>query len=216
MKKFEYFLKFFPEQKNFKKEIKDTLHYKKISECLKSKFTVLYLSFVVFNSMSFEKFLITFHSNALLINLLYNKSLTLFKVLMTEFIDFNMLTWKENWLSVNLKQRKAVKTNLFDVGAKTKSLLLELDFRSHTLSCLISATTYLQEKLPLNNEVLKDAFFLNPISRNIKSALNGISRLILTFGKLLKTSLPMVINLKGDSVDDYKLCDIMDNKFTLY
>ena len=109
-----------------------------------------------------------------------------------------------------------MKTNLFDVGAKTKSLLLELDFRSHTLSCLISATTYLQEKLPLNNEVLKDALFLNPISRNIKSALNGISRLILTFGKLLKTSLPMVINLKGDSVDDYKLCDIMDNKFTLY
>ena len=144
------------------------------------------------------------------------KVLMLLKVLMTKFIDFNMLTRKENWLSVNLKQRKAVKTNLFDVGAKTKSLLLELDFRSHTLSCLISATTYLQEKLPLNNEVLKDALFLNPISRNIKSALNGISRLILTFSKLLKTSLPMVINLKGDSVDDYKLCDIMDNKFTLY
>ena len=216
MKKFEYFLKFFPEQKNFKKEIKDTLQYKKISECLKSKCTVLYLSFVVFDSISFEKFLITFHSNALLINLLYNKSLTLFKVLMTEFIDFNMLTRKENWLSVNLKQRKAVKTNLFDVGAKTKSLLLERDFRSHTLSCLISATTYLQEKLPLNNEVLEDTFFLNPISRNIKSALNGISRLILTFGKLFKTSLPVVFNLKSDSVDDYKQCDIMDNKFTLY
>ena len=52
-----------------------------------------------------------------------------------------MLTQKENWLDVNLKQSKAVKTNQFDVGAKTKSLPLELDqqqvkeFRSHTLNC---------------------------------------------------------------------------------
>ena len=38
-----------------------------------------------------------------------------------------MLTQKENWLDVNLKQSKAVKTNQFDVGAKTKSLPLELD-----------------------------------------------------------------------------------------
>ena len=36
----EYFLKFMPEQKNFKKEIKDTVHYKRISECLKSKLNV--------------------------------------------------------------------------------------------------------------------------------------------------------------------------------
>ena len=76
-----------------------------------------------------------------------------------------------------------MKTNLFDVGAKTKSLLLELDqlqvkeFRSHGLRCLISATSYLQEKLPLNNEVIKNACFLNPSNRNIKNTLNGISRL---------------------------------------
>ena len=109
-----------------------------------------------------------------------------------------------------------MKINLFDLGVKTKSLLLELDFRSHALSCLISATTYLQEKLPLSNKVLKDTCFLNRLNRNIKSALNGISRLVLTFEKLLETSVPMVFNLKSDSVDDYKLCDILDNKFTLY
>ena len=43
----EYFLKFLPGQKNFKKEIKAFLRYKQISECLKSKFTVPYLSFVM-------------------------------------------------------------------------------------------------------------------------------------------------------------------------
>ena len=75
-----------------------------------------------------------------------------------------------------------MKTNLFDLGAKTKSLLLELDqlqvkeLRSHGLSCLISAS-YLQEKLPLNNEVIKNACFLNPSNTNIKNTLNGISRL---------------------------------------
>ena len=67
MEKFcEYFLKFMPEQKNFTKEIKDTVHYKRISECLKSKLNVSYLSFVVFLAIDFEKFLISFHSNALL------------------------------------------------------------------------------------------------------------------------------------------------------
>ena len=44
---------------------------------------------------------------------------------MTKFIDSNMLTHMENWLDVNLKQSKAVRTNSFDVGAETK--LLELD-----------------------------------------------------------------------------------------
>ena len=65
----------------------------------------------------------------------------------------------------------------------------------------------------MNNEVIKDAPALNPINRNLKNALNGISRLALTFGKMSKTSSPMVFNLKSDSVDDCKLCDI---KFALY
>ena len=82
---------------------------------------------MVFIAIDFEKFLITFKSNALLIQLLYNTSVTLLKSLMTKFTDFNLLTQKENWLNVNLKQSKAVKTNSFDVAAKTKSLLLELD-----------------------------------------------------------------------------------------
>ena len=38
-----------------------------------------------------------------------------------------MVTQKEIWVKVNLNQSKAGKTNLLDVGAKTKSLLLELD-----------------------------------------------------------------------------------------
>ena len=218
----ECFLKFPPKRKKFKKEIINTLHYKRFSECLKSKFTVPYLSFVVFIAIDFEKFIITFQSNAPLVQLLNKKRVTLLKSLMTKFLDFNMLTQKENCLNVNLKQSKAVKRNSFDVGAKTKSLLLELDqlqvkeFRSHALNCLISANWYFQEKLPLNNEVMKDAPFLNPINRNSKNVLNGISRLALTFGKLFKSSFPMVFNLKSDSVDEYKLCDIIKNEFTLY
>ena len=89
----EYFLKFLPQQKNFKKEIKDNLRYKRIYECLKSKFTVPYLSFVVFIIIDFEKFLITFQSNTPIILLLHNKSVTLLKKLTTNFIDFNMLTF---------------------------------------------------------------------------------------------------------------------------
>ena len=140
---------------------------------------------------------------------------------MTKFIDFNMLTQKEIWINVNLNQSKAGKANLFDVGAKTKLLLLELD-QLHTNERVqktrieffnISYFIFAKKKLPLNNEVIKDAPALNPINRNLKNALNGISRLALTFGKMSKTSLPMAFNLKSDSVDDCKLCDI---KFALY
>ena len=129
-----------------------------------------------------------------------------------------MLTQKEKWLNINLKQSKAVKRNSFDVGAKTKSLLLELDqeFRSQALNCLISATSYLQRKFPLNNQVRKNTLFLNPINRNSNNALNGISRLALTSGKLFKRFLPMVFNLKSDSVGKSKLCGIIKNEFTLY
>ena len=115
-----------------------------------------------------------------------------------------------------------MKTNSFDVmGAKTKSLLLELDqlqvkeFRSHTSNCLVSPTSYWQEKLPLNNQVIKDARFLNPVNRTSKNALNGISRLELTSGKLFKI-VPNIFNLKSHSVDEYKLCDIIKHEFTLY
>ena len=38
---------------------------------------------------------------------------------MKKYIDFNMLPQNKSWLNVNLKQNKAVKTNSFDVGAKT-------------------------------------------------------------------------------------------------
>ena len=86
-------MKFLPQQKNFKKEIKDNLRYKRISECLKSKFTVPYLSFVVFIIIDFENFLITFQSNTPIILLLHNKSVTLLKKLTTKFRDFNMLTF---------------------------------------------------------------------------------------------------------------------------
>lgn len=95
-----------------------------------------------------------------------------------------------------------MKTNLFDVCSKTKYLLLELnqlqveEFTSHAMNCLISATSYLEEKLPLNNEVVKDCSFLNVINRSSKNGFNGISRLALTFGKLFKTFLPIVFNLK--------------------
>ena len=99
------------------------------------------------------------------------------KVLKCEMY-FNMLTQRENWLNVSLKQSETVKTNSFDGVAKTKPLLHEF------------------AKLPLNSKVIKDARFLNPINRNSKNALNGISCLVLTFGKLLKTSLPVVFNLK--------------------
>ena len=68
----------------------------------------------------------------------------------------------------------------------------------------------------MNNQVIKDARFLNPINRNSKNALNSISRLALTFGKLFKTSLPMVFDLKSDSVDKHKQCGMIKNEFTLY
>ena len=68
----------------------------------------------------------------------------------------------------------------------------------------------------MNNQVIKDARFLNPINRNSKNALNSISRLALTFGKLFKTSLPMVFDLKSDSIDKHKLCGMIKNEFTLY
>ena len=46
----------------------------------------------------------------LIIHSLYNKSVTLLKSLMKKFVDFNMLTQKENWLNINSKQSKDVKT----------------------------------------------------------------------------------------------------------
>ena len=68
----------------------------------------------------------------------------------------------------------------------------------------------------MNNQVIKDAHFLNPVNRNSKNALNSISRLALTFGKLFKTSLPMVFDLKSDSLEEHKLCGIIKNEFTRY
>ena len=111
----------------------------------------------MFIATDFEKILSTFLSSALPIPLLYNKIVTLLKRVATKFIDFSMLPQKGNWLNINLKQSKAVKISLFDVGAKAKYLLLELnqlqvkEFTSHAMNCLISATSYLEQKLLLNN-----------------------------------------------------------------
>ena len=58
----EYFLRFLPKKKKFKRSIKGTRWYESIVECLKDNMTLPYLSFTVFLAHQYETFLVTFQS----------------------------------------------------------------------------------------------------------------------------------------------------------
>ena len=232
----EYFLKYLPKQKEFKRSISETKRYKQIVELLKDDLAVLFMSFAAFLAHQYESYLLTFQSEEPRIHMLYNGMGSLLSSLMSKFVNKKSLyvaggekdTLKPviQLLSLNVNLKENLKSKaLIDIGTKAKLLLSEIPdqdkvafFRSSCLKCYVSATDYLQINLPFNNKVIEHAQFLHPEKRNHAESKSAISNLALkvtgVFGKKSQSvfqtteSNPEIVDLIRDQWSQYQIDDI--------
>ena len=184
----EYFLKFVPRQKNFKKEIKNTQRYIRIKTALENELMVSYVAFCAFAADDFEKFLVPFQSGEPRIHLLYTGLCDLLYSILRKFVKNSKLDDKEKDKNIyidvnkceNLKDLKNV-----EIGVKAKSLLKENGiyqhqcekFRKDCLKFYYKACSYMQTNLPFDVPVIKQAQYLHPEKKMNSRSLNAISNL---------------------------------------
>ena len=76
----EYFLKFLPQQSNFKHAVATTARYKRICAGLQNPLSQAYISFCVFCAEAFEEFLVPLQSDEPKVHLLYPSMCKLFQI----------------------------------------------------------------------------------------------------------------------------------------
>ena len=106
----EYFLKFFLEQKNFKKEVEKTQKYLRIKTALNEPIIEAYVSFVAFMAHEFQEFLVPFQSTESMIHFLYPVLCRLMNALQRKFVRKIKLssndTTKNIYINVRWQEHK--------------------------------------------------------------------------------------------------------------
>ena len=124
----EYFLKFLPKQKNFKREIENTAGYTRLKTCFADPTMEAYVAFVAFVAQDFEAFLLPFQSKDPIIHLLYPAMLSLLYGLQRKFIGGAKLSSEdlgEN-IRINVNAEKNVKPiRMIDMGTKAKTMFAQ-------------------------------------------------------------------------------------------
>lgn len=227
----EYFLKFLPKQKEFKKSVSPTKRYKQIVEILQDDLSLPYLSFVAFLSHQYEYFLLKFQSEEPLIHVLFNGMESLITALMQMFVNNKSLflikdgerVFKDvhDLVKLDLGKKDTLKSKrLIDIGTNAKMLLLEIvdeekenSFRSSCLQCYVQATEYLQQNLPFNNKIIEHAQYFHPEKRNHSMSTSGISNLALKITKVFGKSSQKVFDA-GKSPNE--IVDLVRSQWKMY
>ena len=178
--------------------------------------------------------MLQFQSEAPLIHILYPKLGEMLFNLLSKFIRKEKLYLDMLDLSskVDVSDLKVLDLNNRDnqvslksveVGTKAKIMLNEehvslakkSDFRKDCLGFYINSVSYLLEKLPLENSILKHAQYLHPRKRMDVRSINAISNLSLNIGECLKSVLGSVFLLK-ENENNEDLCDLVRSQWRMY
>ena len=116
----EHFLKFLPQQKNFKKEVEKTQRYLRTKTALSKPIMEAYVLFVAFVAHDFQEFLVPFQSTEPMIHLLYPALCKLMNVLQRKFIRKIKLSSDDTTKKVGDvgDDRNIKPLSKIDVGAK--------------------------------------------------------------------------------------------------
>ena len=167
----EYFLKFLPKQKNFKREIENTARYTHLKTCFAYPTMEAYVAFVAFVAQDFEAFLLPFQSKDPMIHILYP---AVHFGLQRKFIrgaKSSSEDLDENF-RINVNAEKNVKPIcMIDVGTKAKAMFAQNMisdegqeiFRKGCLKFFQVSVSYLQQKLHFDVNFLRNTQFLNPV-----------------------------------------------------
>ena len=204
----EDFLKFLPKQNNFKREIENTARYTRLKTCFADPTMEAYVIFVAFVAQDFEAFLVSFQSKDPMIHLLYPAMLSLLCGLQRKFIRGAKLSSEdlgEN-IRINVNAEKNVKpTRMIDVGTRAKTMFAQSmisdegqeKFRKGCLKLFQVSVSYLQQKLPFDVNLMRNAQFLNPVKRKAGGATSAIPNLALKVTSVLENVLGSIFQMES-------------------
>ena len=169
----EYYLKFLPKQKNFKREIENTARYTYMDTCFEDPTVETYVAFVAFITQNFESFLFPFQSKDPMIHLLYPAIPSPYG-LQRKFFRRAKLSSEDlgGNIRINVKSEKNVKPiRMIDMGTKAKAMFAQNmvsdegqeKFRKGCLKLFQVSVSYLQQKLHFDVNFLRNTQFLNPV-----------------------------------------------------
>ena len=221
----EYFLKFLPEEKNFRSTFEKTDRYKRICKYLNDPLVEAALSFCGYIANDFEEFLKPFQSNEPKIHLMYPAMCQLVVNIMHKFVSRKVLSGDAaKNIAIDVEKAKNLKpVKLIDVGTKGKQLLSDptfskadqTKFRNGCMNFYKKSTKYLVDHLPLNRPILQYAQYLHPEKRNAHGATNAISNLAFKVASVMKGRHSSVFDLPASTTVD-EVCDKVRDQWLRY
>ena len=98
----------------------------------------------------------------------------------------------------------------FSINSESKEAM-----RKKCMVFYTASTQYLISKLPVGNQFLKDAQYLNPNKRNDVASLDAISRLSLSVATSLKNHLASVFSV-SENTTIHEVVDLINNQWQIY
>ena len=192
----EYFLEYLPKRKGFEKGAATNERYKRISTLFKRENVILVqIAFLIDAAIPFQKFLTTFQFEGPLIHILFKELKSLLKSIMLRFIDPKILEGNSEADLAKIvvdSEENQLSLNKIVVRAKTGRSLKKLSAhdtrreRTAMKNVLVAVSSYLQEKLPLQDKLLISAACLHPVNRKKHSSGWNIEHLASLFPHVVK------------------------------
>ena len=185
----KYFLEELPKQateKRTSKSLEKNERYNHIGRKLQDKSFPAQLAFLVSVEPIFKKFLCFFQNEGPLIHLLRDQMCELLKSVMHRFLKSQAINDKEGKHLLTVEYFKPdiqLSFTQIEVGEKTRTSLSKLTTDQQKIALkgikqfYLDTTKYLIDHLPIDNKLLRDITFLNPLLRDNQHGAQAIRRL---------------------------------------
>ena len=194
----EYFLKELPKTATQNKTIKlleKNETYNCICRMLKAPATLIQMNFLISLEPLYDRFLKLFQREDPLIHILYSEMKDLLKAFMLRFLmssDVSVQNTGRKLLEVDIEEKDSQLSDM-EIGQSTKSLLdKKKDIAKTELMNMRkfyrTVTQFLQKRLPLNNEILRDITCLHPSMQKSESVSKRIKNIALKVPQIILES----------------------------
>ena len=219
----DYFLRYLPDKKEYKKTLPNNKRYTRIKNALNSESeTLLQIKFLVGVAPIFTTYLKMFQAEGPLVHLMFVEMKSLLVKVMKRFLKAAVVDGKKDTelktLNVTDKENQLILKDM-DVGTEVVAQMKKIGKEDDILKQLqlmqlsyVKITQYLQKKLPIDNKLLQDLRCLHPYLRDKPWTVNSIARIAEHMPHIIKSIQVSQVKDEWKSLQAEVLPDECDRK----
>ena len=219
----DYFLRYLPDKKEYKKTLPNNKRYTRIKNALNSESeTLLQIKFLVGVAPIFTTYLKMFQAEGPLVHLMFVEMKSLLVKVMKRFLKAAVVDGKKatelKTLNVTDKENQLILKDM-DVGTEVVAQMKKIGKEDDILKQLqlmqlsyVKITQYLQKKLPIDNKLLQDLRCLHPYLRDKPWTVNSIARIAEHMPHIIKSIQVSQVKDEWKSLQAEVLPDEWDRK----